>query len=161
MSPGAPSPGAAVAPARDRRPAGRRLLALAAALALAPAALAADPAPVKVAYHLTEGIEQAVKAMRNVRNHLAADPTAKIVVVANGPGIDFLLDGAQDKNGNPFDATVQDLVTRHVEFRVCRNTLEVRKIDPSKVLPEATIVPSGVAEVARLQAREGFAYIRP
>ncbi len=161
MSPGAPPVGAAAARTRDRRSTARRLCALAAALALAPAALAADPAPVKVVYHLTQGIEQAVKAMRNARNHLAADPTAKIVVVANGLGIDFLLDGAQDKNGNPFDAIVQDLVTQRVEFRVCRNTLEVRKIDPSKVLPEATIVPSGVAEAARLQVREGFAYIQP
>jgi intracellular sulfur oxidation DsrE/DsrF family protein len=153
-----------------------RLVALPAALALAAAAglaaaaraapaghaaHAADRAPVKVVYHLTEGIDEAARAMRNVRNHLEADPTAKIVVVANGAGIDFLLDGAQDRNGNPFDATVQDLVTQRVEFRLCRNTLTQRNIDPSKVLPEATIVPSGVAEAARLQAREGFAYIRP
>ena len=85
----------------------------------------------------------------------------KIVVVANGPGIDFLLDGAKDKNGNPFDAIVQDLVTQGVEFRACRNTLTVRRIDPSKLLPEATLVASGVAEAAQLQAREGYAYIRP
>lgn len=112
-------------------------------------------------YHLTEGLEEAVRAMRNIRNHLDADPTAKIVVVANGAGIDFLLDGAMDRNGNPFDAIVQDLVTRHVEFRACRNTLTTRNIDPSKLLPEATLVQSGVAEAARLQAREGFAYLRP
>ena len=31
----------------------------------------------------------------------------------------------------------------------------------SKVAMEAKIVPSGVAEVARLQAREGFVYLRP
>ncbi len=145
----------------------RRLAALAAALALAPtpAATAADRAPpekpVKVVYHLTQGIEEAVRAMRNIRNHLEVDPTVKIVVVANGAGIDFLLDGAQDRNGNPFDAVVQDLVTHRVEFRACRNTLTTRHIDPSKVLPEAALVPSGVAEVARLQAREGFAYLRP
>lgn len=141
--------------------AGRGLLALAAAALLAPEALAADPAPVKALYHITGGVEEAIGAMRNIRNHLAADPTVKIVVVANGRGIDFLLDGAQDKNGNPFDAIVQDLVTQRVEFRACRFTLEARKIDPSKLLPEATLVPSGVAEAARLQAREGFAYIRP
>lgn len=139
----------------------RRLLVLVAGLALAPAALAAEKAPIKVVYHLTEGLDEAVKAMRNVRNHLDADPSAKIVVVANGAGIDFLLDGAQDKNGNPFEVTVQDLVTRHVEFRACRNTFTQRNIDPSKLLPEATLVPSGVAEAARLQAREGFAYLRP
>ncbi len=36
-----------------------------------------------------------------------------------------------------------------------------RKIDRSKVIPDVDIVPSGVAEAARLQAREGFAYLRP
>lgn len=30
-----------------------------------------------------------------------------------------------------------------------------------KVIPEATLVPSGVAEVSRLQFKEGFAYLRP
>ncbi len=161
MRPGAPAQGRAITRPAEPFPAGRSLVALAAAALLAPEAFAADPSPVKVVYHLTDGIEQAVGAMRNVRNHLAADPTVKIVVVANGRGIDFLLDGAQDKNGNPFDAIVQDLVTQRVEFRACRFTLEARKIDPSKLLPEATLVPSGVAEAARLQAREGFAYIRP
>jgi hypothetical protein len=39
---------------------------------------------------------------------------------------------------------------------VCNNTLTSRKIDPNRVAMEAKIVPSGVAEVARLQAREGF-----
>ena len=34
-------------------------------------------------------------------------------------------------------------------------------IDPSKVVMEAKIVPSGVAEVARLQAKEGFVYLKP
>jgi uncharacterized protein len=29
------------------------------------------------------------------------------------------------------------------------------------VIEEASLVPSGVAEVARLQAKEGFVYLRP
>ena len=82
-------------------------------------------------------------------------------MVTNGNGIEFLLDGAKDRNGNPFDATVQDLKSRGVDFRVCNNTLVTRKIDKSKVIPEATIVPSGVAEAANLQARAGYVYLRP
>jgi uncharacterized protein len=118
-------------------------------------------APVKAVYHLTNGIDEAQRGMGNIRNHLAADPSAKIVVVTNGNGIEFLLDGAKDRNGNPFDATVQDLKSKGVDFRVCNNTLVTRKIDKAKVIPEATIVPSGVAEAATLQAREGYVYIRP
>jgi intracellular sulfur oxidation DsrE/DsrF family protein len=36
-----------------------------------------------------------------------------------------------------------------------------RNIDAGKVVMEAKIVPSGVAEVARLQAKEGFVYLKP
>jgi intracellular sulfur oxidation DsrE/DsrF family protein len=116
---------------------------------------------VSVVYHLTNGIDEAQRGLGNIRNHLAADPTAKIVVVGNGNGIEFMLDGAKDRNGNPFDATIQDLKSKGVDFRLCNNTLVTRKIDQSKVIPEVTIVPSGVAEAARLQAKEGFVYLRP
>lgn len=122
---------------------------------------AAGKQPIKVVYHLTEGIAQAAHAMGNIRNHLQAEPTVKIVVVGNGPGIDFMLDGAKDKNGNPFDATIEDLVSKGVQFRLCNNSLTASSIDPSRVLPEVKIVPAGVAEVARLQAREGYVYLRP
>jgi intracellular sulfur oxidation DsrE/DsrF family protein len=117
--------------------------------------------PVKAVYHMTLGIDEAQRGMGNIRNHLAADPTARIVVVGNGNGIEFMLDGAKDRNGNPFDATIQDLKSKGVDFRLCNNTLVTRKIDKSKVIPEVTIVPSGVAEAARLQQKEGFAYLRP
>jgi intracellular sulfur oxidation DsrE/DsrF family protein len=116
---------------------------------------------VKAVYHLTNGLDEAQRGMGNIRNHLAADPKAKIVVVGNGAGIDFMLDGAKDKNGNPFDATIADLKSQGVDFRLCRNTIVTRKIDPSKVNPDVSIVPSGVAEAARLQQQEGYAYLRP
>ncbi|RJG07880.1 hypothetical protein D3870_06350 [Noviherbaspirillum cavernae] len=114
----------------------------------------------KAVYHVNDSAN-AMAALNNIRNHLNASPKAKIVVVTHGPGIDFLLDGAKNKNGNPYDIVVQELADRKVEFRVCNNTLETRKIDKSKVIPEATIVPSGVAEVSRLQVQEGYAYLKP
>lgn len=154
----------AAADVRTPRLLARALGAVAALAALVPHARAAEHAaahPVKVVYHFTTGLEEATRGLGNIRNHLKADPTVKIVVVANGAGIDFLLDGAKDAHGNPYDAIVQDLVSQGVEFRVCQNTLVTRKVDPSTVMPEAKIVPSGVAEVARLQSREGFGYLRP
>jgi intracellular sulfur oxidation DsrE/DsrF family protein len=117
--------------------------------------------PVKAVYHFTNGLDEAQRGVGNIRNHLAADPSAKIVVVGNGLGIDFMLDGAKDRNGNPFDATIQELKSKGVEFRLCNNTLVSRKIEKSKVIADVSIVPSGVAEAARLQAREGFVYLRP
>ena len=135
---------------------------LAAALAATALNVAAAPGdPVKVVYHVNESIEQGTSAIRNIRNHLSADPKAKIVVVTHAGGINFLLRDAKDKNGNPFEVAVQDLVTKGVEFRVCAFTLQARNIDPKMVLEEAKIVPSGVAEVSRLQAQEGYAYLKP
>ncbi|TNF62010.1 MAG: hypothetical protein EP306_04840 [Burkholderiales bacterium] len=134
-------------------------LMLAALMALALPAQASDS--IKTVYHMSEGIPQASRAVNNIRNHLNADPNAKIVVVAHGLGIDFLLQGATNQMEQPFAGGVADLANKGVEFRVCNNTLVSRKIDPGKLLMEAKIVPSGVAEVARLQAREGFVYLRP
>lgn len=127
--------------------------------AFATVASAAQPVE-KVVYHINDSTN-ATAALNNIRNHLNASPKAKIVVVTHGPGIDFLLEGAKDKNGNPYDIMVQQLADGKVEFRVCNNTLESRKISKQQLLPEATIVPSGVAEVSRLQVQEGYAYLKP
>lgn len=136
----------------------RCIVAMTLGLFAAGAAWADD---VKVVYHLSAGIEQASNAMRNIRNHLNADPKAKIVVVSHGPGIDFLLEGAKDARGQGFEGAIGDLASKGVEFRVCNNTLVARKLDKSKVAMEAKIVDSGVAEVARLQMHERYAYLRP
>jgi uncharacterized protein len=133
------------------------------ALAATPATEAAAPAPAmeeKVVYHINDS-ENAMVALRNVQNHLNASKDARIAVVTHGKGIDFLLDGAQDKNGNPYEPVVQGLKEKGVDFRVCNNTLKSRKLEASAVIPEATIVPSGVAEIGRLQAREGYVYLKP
>ena len=114
----------------------------------------------KVVYHVDLGNEQATDALRNIQNHLAVDPKVKIVVVTHSAGVDFLLQGAEDKNGNPYEGTVAQLVAKGVEFRVCKITLERRHIDPKKVIPEAKLVPSGVVEVTKLQ-QEGYAYLKP
>ena len=116
---------------------------------------------IKVVYHVNTGVDTAAAILGNVRNHLNADPATKIVVVTHGAGIDFLLDGAKDSKGREFSGMVADLSSKGVQFRVCNNTLTSRNIDPNKVSMEAKIVPSGVAEVARLQAKEGYVYLKP
>ena len=137
-------------------------LAAAAAIVLAAGcATTGSSSGSKSVYHINEGGDKAVPALRNVGNHLGAEPNAKIVVVTHGPGIDFLLEGAKDKNGNPYDAMVDTLQAKGVEFRVCNNTLVSRKIDKKRVISQATIVPSGVAELVRLQSQEGYAYVKP
>jgi intracellular sulfur oxidation DsrE/DsrF family protein len=127
-------------------------------LALAGGARAAE---VNVVYHMSDGIDQASRGLASIRNHLRAEPDTKIVVVALGEGIRFLLKGATERSGRPFDAAVTALARQGVEFRVCNNTLTAHNVAPSELAPEITLVPAGVAEIARLQAREGYAYIRP
>jgi intracellular sulfur oxidation DsrE/DsrF family protein len=92
---------------------------------------------------------------------LQAEPDTKIVVVTNGEGMRFLLTGARDRNGKLFDESVAALAERGVAFRVCSNTLVAYQVPESRLLPQAKIVTSGVVEASRLQAREGYAYLRP
>ncbi|AWI81080.1 MAG: hypothetical protein CVU19_19515 [Betaproteobacteria bacterium HGW-Betaproteobacteria-13] len=124
-------------------------------------ALPASAETTNVVYHVNEGVQQASRAIGNIRNHLNADPDTRIVVVTHGPGIDFLLDGAEDAQGRPFSGSIGELAAKGVEFRVCNNTLNARKLTPAAVVLEAKVVPSGVVEVARLQAKEHFVYLRP
>jgi hypothetical protein len=135
-------------------------LALAAVLMTGCAGMNAE-APVKTVYHVNKGVESSAAILGNVKNHLNADPNAKIVVVTHGDGIYFLLQEAKDSKGREFSGMVSELAAKGVEFRVCNNTLVGRKVDPGRLLLETKIVPSGVAEVANLQVKEGYAYLRP
>ena len=121
----------------------------------------ANVAEDRVVYHVNNSQAQAVAALRNIGNHLEVNPKAKIVVVTHAAGVDFLFDGAKDANGNPYNIAVEQLKAQGVEFDVCQITLRNRKLDKSKFIPEASFVPSGVAEITRLQQREGYAYLRP
>jgi intracellular sulfur oxidation DsrE/DsrF family protein len=141
--------------------------AIAAMIAVAGCAASggADPkanvAEDKVVYHVNDTGAQAANALRNIGNHLEVNPKAKIVVVTHAQGVDFLMDGAKDKGGNPYNIRVEELKTQGVKFDVCEITLRNRKLSRSRFIPEATFVPSGVAEITRLQQREGYAYLRP
>lgn len=143
----------------------RSLAVLAAAAGLlggcaSPGDLAANVHPDKVVYHVNDSANAAA-ALRNVGNHKDVNPEARIVVVTHALGVDFLMDGAKDRNGNPYNVTVEGLASRGVEFRVCEITLKSRKLEKKQFIPEAVYVPSGVAEIARLQARGGYAYVKP
>jgi intracellular sulfur oxidation DsrE/DsrF family protein len=113
----------------------------------------------RVVYHISSSATPAA-ALRNVANHLNAAPNARIVVVAHNEGVDFLLRGARDETGQPIEPAVQRFLERGVEFRVCFNTLERRKLEAAALIPQARLVPSGIAEIGRLQAEEGYSYLR-
>ncbi len=114
----------------------------------------------KVVYHIDDAESQALKGLRNIKNHLDTDPQAKIVVVTHAQGIDFLMQGAKDKNGSEYAGPVSALVSRGVTFEVCEITLKNRDIDKNRFIFEAGFTPSGVVRLAKLQ-QQGSAYIKP
>lgn len=122
----------------------------------------AAPATVtRAAYHFDAGLEQARRGLRNIRNHLMADPEARIAVVGLADGIDFMLEGAKTEGGYPFALVIEELQAQGVQFKICNNTLEARQVPRDQIVDGVEIVASGVAELARLQVREGYAYIKP
>ncbi len=123
--------------------------------------MAPDNAQEKAVYPVSDS-DSATAALRNAGNPLdATGGKARIVVVTHAKGIDFLLDGAQEKNGNPCRIPVEKLKARGVDIRVRAITLKNRHIDRKTVIPEAQIVSSGVAEIGKLQTRVGFVYLKP
>jgi uncharacterized protein len=114
----------------------------------------------KVVFHLDE-TANARWALMLAQSYMDDSPRAKIVVVAYGPGIDFLLEDAKDKHGDPYDHAVLSLINRGVEFRVCAATLGARKVAKEDLIDAVSIVPSGISEIARLQLKEGYAYLKP
>lgn len=138
----------------------RSIMAMLAAAALLLASGAVRAEDDNVVYHIDDAQAHALAALRNIRNHLDTDPAAKIVVVTHASGVDFLIEGAQDKNGASYAATVAALVNRGVKFEICEITLKNRGLKREQFIQEAEFTPSGVVRLAKLQ-HAGYAYIKP
>jgi hypothetical protein len=139
-------------------------------------ALAADGyGKQKVVYHINyDNPKKQAGALRNIQNHINAvgAENLDLKVVLHGNGLALLLEPdsldklKKFKHANANDkmtAKVSDLKGQGVDFHVCANTVRGRKVDVETDLydvDKADIVPSGVAEVAKLQL-EGYAYIKP
>lgn len=115
---------------------------------------------IKTVYHLSDD-RLATLAMNNVANHLNAQPGVKIVVVANSTGVRAFTFGAQDAGGRPYAEWVDQLRAKGVEFRICQNSMNALKLTQKDLIENLSTVPSGVAEIARLQAKERYVYIHP
>lgn len=125
-------------------------------------ALAADYTKQKVVYHINYNDEkQLVASMGNIQNHINAvgKDNIDLKVVMHGNGVDLL----KIANTNPdMQSKVANLKSQNVGFQVCANTLKGKKINYKNDLfdvSEKDIVPSGVAELAKLQ-QQGYVYIK-
>lgn len=86
--------------------------------------------------------EALTRARRNLLNFRAAEPDARLRLIANGPAVPAALDNP-DSETDPY-------------LRVCLNTLQTLGLENTRGLPE---VAAGVVELARCQAN-GWQYIR-
>lgn len=134
-----------------------RSLAVAAILM---ASLAVAYAQDKVVYHVNDAASQALSALRYISNQLDTDPATQITLVAHAGGVDFLVEGAKDRNGSLYDLDVSELASRGVKFEVCEITLKARKMTKDQFIQEANFTPSGVVRLTKLQLA-GYAYIKP
>jgi intracellular sulfur oxidation DsrE/DsrF family protein len=134
----------------------RQLLAALGLAAVTAVAAAQD----RVVYHIDNAEAQALKGLRNVRNHLDVDPSAQITVVTHANGVDFLMEGAKDGNGSAYAGPVSALAARGVKFEICEITLKNRNLKREQFIQEADFTPSGVVRIAKLQ-KQGAAYIKP
>jgi uncharacterized protein len=133
----------------------RMFIAAAMLFAVGGVALAQD----LVVYHIDNAEAQAVKGLRNIRNHMDVDPTAKITVVTHANGVDFLMQGAKGSAGE-YAPLVSALKNRGVTFEICEITLKNRSLSKDQFIMEADFTPSGVVRLAKLQ-KQGAAYIKP
>ena len=83
------------------------------------------------------------------------------ILAAHAQGVDYLMKGKKDANGNPYESIVQDMKSQGVKFDIREITLRNRKLTRDQFIEEVVYVPSGVAEITRLQQRQGFSYLRP
>ena len=126
----------------------------------------------KVVYHINYDNPKAqAGALRNIQNHINAvgKDNLDLKVVLHGKGLTLLLDPTSKTkfpSGNATDvltAKIAGLKDQGVNFHVCANTLRGKKVSYEEDLydvQKGDIVPSGVAELAKLQA-EGYTYIKP
>ena len=129
----------------------------------------------KVVYHINyDNPKQQAGALRNIQNHINAvgAENLDLKVVLHGNGLALLLEPdslaklKKFKHANADEtmtARIDSLKNQGVEFNVCANTVRGRKVDIETDLynvDKVDIVPSGVAEVAYLQAN-GYSYVKP
>ena len=128
-----------------------------------------------VVYHINyDDPKRQTGALRNIQNHINAvgadNLDLKVVLHGNGLALLVVPESLEHlpkfRRGNADDAMaarIDGLKEQGVRFNVCANTVKGRQIDIEHDLynvDQTDIVPSGVAELARLQA-QGYVYIKP
>ena len=139
----------------------KKTLLFAAALALAFVIGAVSQTPKtskhRVVFQLDEpegaAWDSLVKHVNNTRDALAKDGGSQVEVVFWGAGLNML------RKTNPaYEARLKQLSDDGVTLSACRNAMRVMNVKTEDLLPFASEVDSGIAEIVRKQ-ESGWAYI--
>jgi len=105
--------------------------------------------------------------LNNVQNMLqyynGKGETAKIEVVAYGPGLNMLRDDKSPVKDRLIHMAKDGSFPSNLQFSACHNTMmgmEKKEGHPIPILSVAKVVPSGVVRLTELQ-EEGWTYLRP
>jgi hypothetical protein len=146
-----------------------RSLLVAAALALgAVSADAAETAPkhrivIQVSQNDPERMNLALGNTANVIKYFSGKgESVAVEIVAYGPGLNMLR-----ADTSPVKDRIASLKASslggEVRFSACHNTQQAmakREGHPIEIIPEATVVPSGVVRLMQLE-EQGWSYVRP
>ncbi|WP_224269346.1 DsrE family protein [Haloprofundus salinisoli] len=108
-------------------------------------------------FHFTDDESHQEHALGNVSN-LLADETIDlddVVLLVNGSGFKLVLE-AQTEHAEK----LQELQEQGVSIRACENTMERFSASQDDLVDGVETVPSGVGELTKLQAGDGYAYIK-
>ena len=97
--------------------------------------------------------QAALNNVENVRKALGADKT-DVELVAHGNGLSMLIAASGGDR-----ARMEELSKGGVVFAACENTMKKQNVAKADLLPFATTVDSGVAEVVRKQ-EAAWAYLK-
>ena len=124
-----------------------------------PAGLMAQAAPAAkhhVVFVITSGAEEDWQRAMTLTDHFLAGikpETADVEVLAYGPGIRILANGAATASQMP------GLEKQGVHFVACENAMKSTHLTKADLLPGVTSVPSGVVELVRRQ-EAGYSYVK-
>jgi intracellular sulfur oxidation DsrE/DsrF family protein len=142
-------------------------IAALAALSFAPAGFAADGKAHRVAIQVDQNDPAIMNlALNNATNvieyYRGKGEDVDVDLVAYGPGLNMLRDDT-----SPVKERIKHLkdfaFPGKIQFSACNNTkqgMEKKEGHAISILPEATIVPSGVVRLMELQ-EQGWSYVRP
>ena len=91
---------------------------------------------------------------RQINNAKAQVPDLQVEVVFHGQAILAVLNDSLQ-----FASRVKLAKEKGVTLAVCNNSLKRLKVDPSRLMPETTVVPSAVVELIKKQA-DGWSYLK-